>query len=103
MEGPGGYQLFGRTVPVWRLDPGGGDPPWLLRLFDRLRFEPVTVEELTELRADIAAGRTTLETRPATLSLADLIPAASPEAEAFTARRRQAFAAERARWAQGAT
>ncbi|MCW2940530.1 MAG: urea carboxylase [Actinomycetia bacterium] len=103
MEGPGGYQLFGRTVPVWRLDPGGGDPPWLLRLFDRLRFEPVTVEELTGLRADIAAGRTTLETRPATLSLADLIPAASPEAEAFTARRRQAFAAERARWAQGAT
>src|SRR5262249_53780135 len=42
MEGPGGYQLVGRTVPVWRIrtDPPWRirtDPPWLLRLFDLLR------------------------------------------------------------------
>ncbi len=37
MEGPGGYQLVGRTVPIWRLPAGGGDEvPWLLRPFDRL-------------------------------------------------------------------
>src|SRR5436309_3137695 len=38
MEGPGGYQLVGRTVPVWRLPVDGrpADPqPWLLRQFDR--------------------------------------------------------------------
>jgi urea carboxylase len=96
MEGPGGYQLFGRTVPVWRT---GADPPWLLRLFDLLRFRPVSPEELLDLRADIAAGRRGLQTRPATLRLADLLPPADEEAAAFTAQRRAAFAAERDRWA----
>ncbi|MEU5879797.1 5-oxoprolinase/urea amidolyase family protein [Spirillospora sp. NPDC047279] len=99
MEGPGGYQMFGRTVPVWRL-PNRGDPPWLLRHFDRLRFEPVSAAELARARADIAAGHRDLETKPATLTLADLTPAETPEAAAFTARRRAAFAAERARWAE---
>src|SRR4030095_7769450 len=58
MEGPGGYQLVGRTVPVWRL---GGGPPWLLRHFDLLRFPPVSPAQLLDLRADIAAGRRELE------------------------------------------
>jgi urea carboxylase len=96
MEGPGGYQLVGRTVPVWRL---GADPPWLLRPFDLLRFHPVSSAALLELRADLAAGRRELATRPVTLTLADLTRPASPDAEAFTARRRAAFAAERGRWA----
>ncbi|MCU1693064.1 MAG: Urea carboxylase [Frankiales bacterium] len=99
MEGPGGYQLVGRTVPVWRR-VGDGEPPWLLRLFDRLRFRPVTAEELLDLRADVAAGRADLETRPSTLTLADLTRTPTPEAEAFTVTRRQAFAEERARWSQ---
>jgi urea carboxylase len=98
MEGPGGYQLFGRTVPVWRLR---ADPPWLLRPFDLLRFQPVTAEELLVLRADIAAGRRELATRPTTLRLADLLPApaSSGAAAEFTARRQEAFALERERWA----
>ncbi len=96
MEGPGGYQLVGRTVPVWRTD---AEPPWLLRHFDLLRFHPVSPAELLDLRADIAAGRRALATRPRTLRLADLLPAASPEAEDFMKRRRAAFAAERDRWA----
>src|SRR3546814_10315520 len=41
MEGPGGYQFVGRTVPVWYLDqPTPGDEPdvpWLLRTFDQDR------------------------------------------------------------------
>ncbi|MGR6997554.1 carboxyltransferase domain-containing protein [Yinghuangia aomiensis] len=41
MEGPGGYQLVGRTVPVWRLTGPRDEFPWQLRLFDRLRFRPV--------------------------------------------------------------
>ena len=95
MEGPGGYQLVGRTVPVWRI---GTDPPWLLRLFDLLRFHPVSPAELLDLRADITAGRRDLVTRPVTLTLADLLPAPGPDAAEFTARRRAAFAAERDRW-----
>jgi urea carboxylase len=96
MEGPGGYQLVGRTVPVWRIRT---DPPWLLRLFDLLRFHPVSSAELLDLRADIAAGRRDLDIRPVTLTLADLLPPPGPGAEEFTAQRRAAFAAERDRWA----
>jgi urea carboxylase len=96
MAGPGGYQLVGRTVPVWRT---GAQPPWLLRQFDLLQFEPVSHVELRDLRADIAAGRRELRTRPRTLRLADLIRAGGPGADEFTARRRAAFAAERDRWA----
>jgi urea carboxylase len=97
MEGPGGYQLLGRTVPVWRVS---ADPPWLLRMFDRLRFTPVSSEELYRTRADIAAGRAGLVTQPATLRGSELAVAGETAASAeFTARRQAAFAAERARWA----
>ena len=72
MEGPGGYQLVGRTVPVWRYRPDDPEPPWLLRTFDRLRFVPVTSAELLDLRADIRSGRADLEVRPTTLTLADI-------------------------------
>jgi urea carboxylase len=103
MEGPGGYQLLGRTVPVWRYDSESDEPPWLLRMFDRLRFQPVSAEQLAAARAEIAAGTAVLETRPATLRLADLQNAGlDPESAAFTARRRTAFADERARWALAA-
>ncbi|MDQ1725004.1 MAG: urea carboxylase [Frankiaceae bacterium] len=101
MEGPGGYQLVGRTVPVWRFDAESGGTPWLLRLFDRLRFVPVTPEELLQWRDDIKAGRRDLDTRPATLTYADVLGSADTlEGAAFTAQRTQAFDAERARWAE---
>ena len=118
MEGPGGYQLVGRTVPVWRLGgsagsgagggaaAGGRDPrPWLLRQFDRLRFRPVSADELAEARADIKAGRADLEVAPATFSVreaAAIAAAHGPEIDVLQARRRAAFAAERERWAAGA-
>ena len=61
MEGPGGYQFVGRTVPVWsrygegaNFDPG---TPWLLRFFDRIRWYPVGADELLDMRADARAGR----------------------------------------------
>ncbi|MCW2622814.1 MAG: Urea carboxylase [Frankiales bacterium] len=106
MEGPGGYQLVGRTVPVWRLDPGSPEPPWLLRQFDLLRFRPVGADELLTLRADIAAGRRDLETRETTMTLAGLLAAehaaaADGGAADFTARRQAAFSEERGRWEAG--
>ncbi|MCW2746089.1 MAG: Urea carboxylase, partial [Mycobacterium sp.] len=107
MEGPGGYQLVGRTVPVWRR-PGtcDRDPvPWLLRPFDRLRFEAVSAEELLERRAAIKAGTEDLVVRSATFSLREV---AALEAEhaaeiaGLRSRRRAAFDAERGRWAEAA-
>jgi urea carboxylase len=101
MEGPGGYQLVGRTVPVWRHVPGSAEPPWLLRQFDRLRFSPVSAEELADLRADVTAGRTPLDTRPATFSLSEVDELEArhrKEITRFRASRQAAFDAERERW-----
>ena len=110
MEGPGGYQLVGRTVPVWRKpspDAAGEAPadPWLLRTFDLLRFEPVSHDELMRLRAGIAAGDLDLQMRTTTLDLGTLPGPESPlpeETIEFTRRREAAFAAERGRWAVAA-
>ena len=48
MEGPGGYQFVGRTVPVWsRHRPfrqTTPERPWLLRFFDQIRFHPVAAD-----------------------------------------------------------
>ncbi|MEU0092232.1 5-oxoprolinase/urea amidolyase family protein [Kribbella sp. NPDC006257] len=115
MEGPGGYQLVGRTVPVWRLpvrergtddrghagDQGTDERPWLLRQFDRIRFRAVSAEELARERGEIKAGRADLETRPATFSIADVrrIEQEAPmDIISLRAKRRAAFDAERARW-----
>jgi urea carboxylase len=104
MEGPGGYQLVGRTVPVWRLltdQPDRDEQPWLLRQFDRIRFRPVTAEELAQQRAEIKAGTRDLEVAPATFSMAEvraLEAAAADEIAAVRAKRRAAFDAERERW-----
>jgi urea carboxylase len=100
MEGPGGYQLVGRTVPVWRL-AGKDEQPWLLRQFDRIRFRPVTAEELADMREDIRSGRADLDVTPATFSMAEvrtLEREAGDEIAQVRARRKEAFEAERRRW-----
>ena len=42
MDSPGGYQLVGRTLPIWntwgRVKPFTPDAPWLLRFFDQVGF-----------------------------------------------------------------
>ena len=101
MEGPGGYQLVGRTVPVWHYVSGSDEKPWLLRQFDKLRFEPVSVDELADLRAGIKAGTASLDVRPSTFSLAESLAIErehESEIDIFRKRREAAFAAERERW-----
>lgn len=98
VEGPGGYQLVGRTLPVWRRDAA---PPWRLRSFDQLRFHAVSEEELEQLRADGAEPAS----EPITFSLAEHERRLSEEAveiAAFRERREAAFAAEREAWESSA-
>jgi urea carboxylase len=105
MEGPGGYQLFGRTCQVWnpwrktREFPDGS--PWLLRFFDRIRFHPVSEKELLDFRADFPRGRASLAIEAGRFGLGAyrrfLADNAASIAD-FRARQRAAFAEERERW-----
>ncbi|WQF81972.1 Putative biotin/lipoyl attachment, Carboxyltransferase domain, subdomain A and B, biotin carboxylase [Colletotrichum destructivum] len=62
MDSPGGYQLVGRTVPIWddvtasAVASRSESKPWLFRLFDRISFYPVSEMDLD---ASIDQGRMT--------------------------------------------
>jgi urea carboxylase len=106
MEGPGGYQLLGRTIQMWNSFPNGsapfGDTPWLLRPFDRLKFHQVTADELTEARAGFPHGGYPIKIEHGTFSLAEhQTYLANHEADItqFQHTQRAAFEAERTAWA----
>ena len=105
MEGPGGYQFVGRTIPVWstygRQRHTSAEEPWLLRCFDRIRWYAVDADELLELRADAAAGRFDTRIEAGTFSRAEhhaFVAEHAESIERFRTRREAAFADERARW-----
>jgi urea carboxylase len=103
MEGPGGYQLFGRTVQMWnrwrRTDCF--EQPWLLRFFDQIRFYPVSSDELLDAREAFIHGRYPLKIEPARFSLKSheaFLAAYECEITAFKSRQQAAFEEERRRW-----
>ncbi len=99
VEGPGGYQLIGRTAPIWHT---GETPPWRLRHFDQLRFELVGEQELEEIRTLSENGEWSPRTEPTEFSLVEherFLELHAEEIAGFTARRDEAFAAERHAWA----
>jgi urea carboxylase len=103
MEGPGGYQLVGRTVPVWNRfhRTREFEQPWLLRFFDQLRFFPVSAEELLDWRRDLPLGRISLDIEPTTLRMADHLAFLSDNKSSITTfrdRQQASFNEERTRW-----
>jgi len=105
MEGPGGYQLFGRTIQVWnswrKIAAFEAGKPWLLRFFDRIRFFPVSHEELGEWRQDFPLGRRPIRIEEGRFRLADYRAFLAHNAISiadFQQRRQAAFDAERADW-----
>ena len=107
MEGPGGYQFVGRTVQMWnryRQTPDFREgKQWLLRFFDRIRFYPVSADELLSMREDFPQGRFQLRIENATLRLAEhrrFLATHADSIREFKARQQTAFEAERERWRQ---
>jgi urea carboxylase len=104
MEGPGGYQLFGRTIQVWntwRRTRAFAKSPWLLDFFDQIRFFPVSHDELTEARAAFPHDGYPVRIEETKLSYADYaadLARNAGEIAAFNATRQSAFEAERQRW-----
>ena len=60
MDSPGGYQLIGRTLPIWnkfvKNNQFSINTPWLLKFFDQVRFYPVNEKEIEQLRNDFYNG-----------------------------------------------
>lgn len=105
MEGPGGYQLFGRTIQVWnthrQTDAFVNGKPWLLRFFDQIRFFKVSAEELVEWRRDFPSGRRSIEVEESEFRLSDyraLLRDHDTSIAAFEGQRQAAFDAERTEW-----
>ena len=105
MEGPGGYQLFGRTIQVWnthrQTDAFVEGKPWLLRFFDQIRFFKVSAEELADWRRDFPLGRRSIKVEHSEFRLADyraFLAQNSDTIGAFETQRQAAFDEERARW-----
>ena len=101
MEGPGGYQLVGRTTQVWNPREIASGRPWLLRPFDQLRFHPVSSEELGRQRAALLRGELELDTEEQSFRLADhasFVEEHTSSIRAFRTRQQRAFAAEREAW-----
>nr|WP_275300965.1 urea carboxylase [Achromobacter insolitus] len=105
MDSPGGYQLVGRTLPIWNKflkNPVFQDgKPWLLRFFDQVRFYPVSEAELDVLREDFREGRATIRIEEEVFDFAAHQRFLAEEADsiaAFQMRQRSAFDAEVALW-----
>ncbi|MDW8844672.1 urea carboxylase [Erwinia sp. MMLR14_017] len=107
MDSPGGYQLVGRTLPIWnkflKNEQFAASEPWLLHFFDQVRFYPVSEAELDVLREDFREGRATITIEETVFDFAEHTRFLSENAESvaeFRASQAKAFEAEVALWAQ---
>ena len=103
MEGPGGYQFVGRTLQVWNHHRRGRNfsEHWLLRPFDRIRFYEVDAGELAEMREAFPRGGLEVDIDEGTFDYGRhlaFLDAQRSEIDAFSARRKQAFARELEDW-----
>ncbi|MEB5479864.1 urea carboxylase [Shouchella clausii] len=105
LEGPGGYQLVGRTVQIWNhVKPSKSfqdGKPWLLRFFDQIQYYPVTEAELAEMRGQMAQGTFEVEMEETTFRLGDYLQFLEDireGSEAFKQKQQAAFQAEREDW-----
>lgn len=109
MDSPGGYQLCGRTLPIW--DNYGfipeacrGQPrevPWLLKFFDRVKFFPVSDAELEDLRTKFRKGEYAIKITDEQFSYQEYSKFCKENEESiqiFETKRQQAYAEERSRW-----
>ncbi|MGX1957728.1 urea carboxylase [Serratia proteamaculans] len=105
MDSPGGYQLVGRTLPIWnkflKNPQFTAGEPWLLHFFDQVRFYPVSEQELDEQREAFREGRAQIRIEDSEFDFAEYSRFLVDNAEdisAFQLRQQQAFNHEVTRW-----
>ena len=105
MEGPGGYQFFGRTLQMWNRNHKTKEfeKPWLLRFFDQIHFFPVSHDELMEIRHKFPLGEYHIKIEPTEFSLAEyrkILEENRDEIARAKERQQAAFDAEYQRWVE---
>nr|WP_100547209.1 MULTISPECIES: urea carboxylase [unclassified Pseudomonas] len=105
MDSPGGYQLVGRTLPIWNKYVKNAQfengQPWLLRFFDQVRFYPVSEAELDEFREAFREGRAQIRIEETEFDFAAynrFITDNAADIEAFQRQQKAAFNAEVELW-----
>ncbi|MBG0843320.1 urea carboxylase [Ectopseudomonas toyotomiensis] len=105
MDSPGGYQLVGRTLPIWNKYVKNAQfengQPWLLRFFDQVRFYPVSEAELDEFREAFREGRAQIRIEHSEFDFAAynrFIADNATDIEAFQRRQNAAFDTEVELW-----
>ncbi|MDH0704461.1 urea carboxylase [Pseudomonas toyotomiensis] len=105
MDSPGGYQLVGRTLPIWNKYVKNAQfengQPWLLRFFDQVRFYPVSEAELDEFREAFREGRAQIRIEQSEFDFAAynrFIADNAADIEAFQRQQKAAFDAEVELW-----
>lgn len=95
---PGGYQLIGRTIPIYdpqQRNPAFKDNPILMRPGDRVTFTRCTDDELIAVREQVYAGTYTYQIEEGELNVGEYLANLErirPEAEAFRAKQQVAAA-----------
>ncbi|PPK49921.1 urea carboxylase [Marinobacter persicus] len=105
MDSPGGYQLVGRTLPIWNKylkNPQFAEgAPWLLRFFDQVCYYPVSEKELDEMRDQFRAGKLTIKIEEETFDLKShqaFLDANADSISEFRKMQQAAYAEEVALW-----
>lgn len=97
MESPGGYQLVGRTIPIWntwQTNRAFKEAPWLLRFFDRIKFEQVSEDELIEIREKVKLNQYTFNIEEDTFNIKEynkFLDSIKDESESFRNKREKAL------------
>ncbi|MBO1500966.1 urea carboxylase [Serratia proteamaculans] len=105
MDSPGGYQLVGRTLPIWnkflKNPQFTAGEPWLLHFFDQVRFYPVSEQELDEQREAFREGRAQIRVEDSEFDFAEysrFLVDNAKDISAFQQHQQQAFSHEVTRW-----
>ncbi|WP_028693867.1 urea carboxylase [Pseudomonas cremoricolorata] len=105
MDSPGGYQLVGRTLPIWNKYSKNAQfkdgNPWLLHFFDQVKFHLVEEDELTAFREAFREGRAEIRIEQTEFDFAQytqFLQTHAPSIAQFQSRQKQAYEAEVERW-----
>ncbi|KAI0667169.1 urea carboxylase [Trametes maxima] len=104
IESPGGYQLYGRTLPPWQTWGKGRNfspqNPWLLRPFDQIAWDVIDEETYTQSESRFDAGQYTFKIEDTVFSMADyasFVKNVSEEVKKFKAKQVLGIASEEVR------